>query len=775
MRIDSEPRFVDFAMHRVRMLYHFGVTPYLVFDGDRLPNKAATENDRAARRRAAKKAGEELLRAGKVSYAYQELQKAVDVTPEMARQLIDELKRYQVQYVVAPFEADSQLAYLEQRGIIDGIISEDSDLLVFGAKTLLTKLDQYGECVKIEKKDFNACREVSFAGLELEHLRRMAILSGCDYLAGLPKMGLKTAHRLIRKCRLAPNPIERLIQLVQLEGRIVVRPDYLADFHKAERTFLYQWVYCPQAQSLVHLNLLGKGLTLEDLPFIGEYVEPVVARGVAEGILEPMTKKPLRARNTATHKPATSPLRPKVSKDGKASIDRFFRPVRTPLAELDVNSLQPSPSQQDVLSRNVNRTWPADPSPLQHASTAPRTSTRQIQSPLRPFSSAPQANTNKRSRLCAEEDPPTPGRKVESRSKFFSSAEPSPSLALAQKRRSKKPNDVQIFSDDSIEDAMVALPDVRPSPKRSKTENAAKAMAVFKDSPLQQDQLGNDVVSSLSHQAAAISRPTSACRPDSGKENMPAKRDLSKFKLPEPKPFSTAAKPPMQRTMTAPSPACFERHITSAEPFASVPAAIIDISTTEDAWEPKDSSADILQQNLLAEAKALRDIYSTSRRDTSTANNSASTADTTPQTYSELKPPRPNNPLTPPATSKTRPSNHPHLTGPSSCIKETPLPPTNVQASALNPKTSPSSPTTAQTSWVSQPNTLKAKGSEDLLIVPDSDVSDASGFSPENSPTKPRTIGPAGVAGTEDKEGEEGECGGRPILNLKKFMFASDV
>jgi hypothetical protein len=39
-------RYVDYVMHRVRMLKHFGVTPYLVFDGDYLPSKAGTEAER---------------------------------------------------------------------------------------------------------------------------------------------------------------------------------------------------------------------------------------------------------------------------------------------------------------------------------------------------------------------------------------------------------------------------------------------------------------------------------------------------------------------------------------------------------------------------------------------------------------------------------------------------------------------------------------------------------------------------------------------------------
>lgn len=142
-------KHIDFVMHRVRMLIHFGVKPYLVFDGDYLPSKAHTEKERAARRKESKRVGLDMLRMGRPSQAQLELQKAVDVTPVMAREVIEELRKLDVEYVVAPYEADSQLAYLEKEGIINGVLSEDSDLLVFGVNCLLTKLDQFGECVMV--------------------------------------------------------------------------------------------------------------------------------------------------------------------------------------------------------------------------------------------------------------------------------------------------------------------------------------------------------------------------------------------------------------------------------------------------------------------------------------------------------------------------------------------------------------------------------------------------------------------------------------------------
>lgn len=41
-----------------------------------------------------------------------------------------------ISYVVAPYEADAQLIFLERSGLVQGIITEDSDLLVFGGKTV---------------------------------------------------------------------------------------------------------------------------------------------------------------------------------------------------------------------------------------------------------------------------------------------------------------------------------------------------------------------------------------------------------------------------------------------------------------------------------------------------------------------------------------------------------------------------------------------------------------------------------------------------------------
>ncbi|KAL8735564.1 MAG: hypothetical protein Q9166_000732 [cf. Caloplaca sp. 2 TL-2023] len=486
-------KFVEFSMNRVRMLIHFGVTPYLVFDGDYLPSKAATEKERAKKRKDSKRLGLELHRLGKISQAHLELQKAVDVTPEMARQLIEELKMLGVQYVVAPFEADAQLVYLEKKGVIQGILSEDSDLLVFGAKRLLTKLDQYGGCIEISRSDFTACRDISLVGWTDADFRRMAILSGCDYLVNINKMGLKTAYRLVRKYK----TIEKILRMLQFDGQYYVPAGYLEAFHQAEQTFLHQRVFCPDANSIVMLTPPAVGSCDNDLGFLGTEVEHEVALGVVRGDLHPMTKQPIGNKSSVSHpsrSPKTSTRRPAVHtpSDIKSnrSIDRYFKAQRTPLAELDPNSFTPSPSQQRLLQQN-NSTWASSPAPARPSLALPSAPVRSSDSVSSTVGAALGATAGyhsaphplKKRRLCsdpadAEEPFNTKNTSIE-RSRFFtpSNSKFSPSRKSNKRHQNGKSPDFNIWSDDSIEDAMAELPDM-PQRQVSSSKSTVK---VFND------------------------------------------------------------------------------------------------------------------------------------------------------------------------------------------------------------------------------------------------------------------------------------------------------
>ncbi|PHH76298.1 hypothetical protein CDD82_4060 [Ophiocordyceps australis] len=430
-------KHVQVAMSRVLMLCHYGVKPYMVFDGDFLPSKAETEKARAKHRREKKKLAMELLKAGKQSQATHEFQKCIDVTPEMALDLIEKLRELAIPYVVAPYEADAQLVYLERQALIDGIISDDSDLLVFGAKCLLTKMDKFGQCIEINRADFGKCREISLVGWTDADFRHMAIMSGCDYLEGLSNIGLKTAHRLLRKCK----TVERTIRLLQLGGKRI-SDNYLAHFQKADLTFLHQWVYCPKRKELVHLTPLEGSRKAEEMPFIGAYVEPELATNIARAIVDPITKKRFSRASLPCKRPhslaSAATGDPPFPRDPSGQKRRG----RIPMGEMDTNCFTVDPQRVAEIT-DGGHTPRVFPLPRPNAAPSRRPSSGAAAS-LLPVATQPPLTRrpSKKARLCdkADDDDEVISPTL---SKFF--PEPKPQNTN---------RDAYLLSDDSIEDAI---------------------------------------------------------------------------------------------------------------------------------------------------------------------------------------------------------------------------------------------------------------------------------------------------------------------------------
>jgi exonuclease-1 len=108
------------------------------------------------------------------------------------------LKEKKIPFVVAPYEADAQLAYLNRNGYIDVVITEDSDLLAFGAKCVLYKLDYSsfkGEEICLETLNRNTDPNLSYFSHNM--FVSACVLTGCDYLNQVKSIGIKGAFQLI--------------------------------------------------------------------------------------------------------------------------------------------------------------------------------------------------------------------------------------------------------------------------------------------------------------------------------------------------------------------------------------------------------------------------------------------------------------------------------------------------------------------------------------------------------------------------------------------------
>ncbi|XP_058254927.1 exonuclease 1 isoform X1 [Hemibagrus wyckioides] len=261
-------QYVVYCMKLVDMLLSYGIKPVLVFDGRNLPSKQEVEKARRERRQANLQKGKQLLREGKVAEARDCFTRCVNVTPSMAHQVIKAARARGVDCLVAPYEADAQLAFLNKSGIAQAIITEDSDLLAFGCKKVILKMDKQGNGLEISQCHLGRCRSLGDVFTE-EKFRYMCILSGCDYLPSLYGIGLGKACKLLR---MANNPdiltvIRKLGQYLKMN--INVPDEYIDGFVKANNTFLYQLVFDPIERKVVPLNPYPENLDLSTLSYAG--------------------------------------------------------------------------------------------------------------------------------------------------------------------------------------------------------------------------------------------------------------------------------------------------------------------------------------------------------------------------------------------------------------------------------------------------------------------------------------------------------------------------
>ncbi|GAB4818724.1 hypothetical protein N2152v2_005770 [Parachlorella kessleri] len=244
-----------------------------------------------------------LWQQGNKTAAYECYQRAVNISPAVAKGFIDALKRQGVHFIVAPYEADAQMAYLALNGQVDVVITEDSDLLTYGCPRVFFKMDKSGDGEEVELRNLVHARELSFLGFTHDMFQEMCILAGCDFVKALPGVGIKKAHQQIRQRK----SFVKVIKNLRFSGTPVPQ-DYERRVQRAIWTFNHQRIYCPQRRMLVHLRdvsggKLGHGALVpaaaeladgED-DFLGPLLADDVAQAIATGQLDPITKLPYGA------------------------------------------------------------------------------------------------------------------------------------------------------------------------------------------------------------------------------------------------------------------------------------------------------------------------------------------------------------------------------------------------------------------------------------------------------------------------------------------------
>lgn len=129
------------------------------------------------------------------------LSRCIFIDERIISKTIDVLFSKNIEFLIAPYEADCQIAKLKKLGLIDVAISEDSDLLAYGVNTIL-KLNQNGDCdyIDINKwkpRDVDSEFIKEYLAMDMKNRLDCVIMAGTDYNASIRGIGIKRAVKNI--------------------------------------------------------------------------------------------------------------------------------------------------------------------------------------------------------------------------------------------------------------------------------------------------------------------------------------------------------------------------------------------------------------------------------------------------------------------------------------------------------------------------------------------------------------------------------------------------
>jgi len=118
---------------------------------------------------------------------------ADEVTQVMITECQQLLRLFGLPYIIAPMEAEAQCAELVKLGLVDGIVTDDSDIFLFGGTRVYKNMfnqAKFVECYLLSdlERDFN---------LDRRQFINLAHLLGSDYAEGIPHVGPVNALELL--------------------------------------------------------------------------------------------------------------------------------------------------------------------------------------------------------------------------------------------------------------------------------------------------------------------------------------------------------------------------------------------------------------------------------------------------------------------------------------------------------------------------------------------------------------------------------------------------
>ena len=142
------------------------------------------------------------------------------------------------QVIESPQEADAQLAFLSKKNLIQYIVSDDMDILLFGGDILLKKFS-----VATNKKIQEINLEILKKNLNFSQhdLIKLGVLLGSDYCDNSP-MSINKAYKILKNIEESNIEIESNKAIKYFKKPIVEEVKYIDDEKKVNIKELYNFL-----------------------------------------------------------------------------------------------------------------------------------------------------------------------------------------------------------------------------------------------------------------------------------------------------------------------------------------------------------------------------------------------------------------------------------------------------------------------------------------------------------------------------------------------------
>ena len=176
-----------------------GILPIFVFDGTPPSFKSNTLKYREYQKKKAEYLKDISLLKGKNNDYIKYLKRCSYITDEIIYSSKSLLKYMGIPFIQSPSEGEAQAAHMEIVNDVDFVLSQDYDTMLFGAENVIRNLTVYNKNQQNSYEILSLSSNLNNLGITREQFIDLCICIGTDFNEGFPKVGCKTALKLIKK------------------------------------------------------------------------------------------------------------------------------------------------------------------------------------------------------------------------------------------------------------------------------------------------------------------------------------------------------------------------------------------------------------------------------------------------------------------------------------------------------------------------------------------------------------------------------------------------